>query len=399
MSDDPAGEEPQAQPLLDRSEALLASAEDLAGRIGSASAILDDLNRRLTEVDPLLKAAESAATRFDELRTAAAADAQTIASHTATATTGLGVIEDLRARAQREFEEATKAKTEPVQALESAKAQGAAAQLEKESANVNSSFVQTVRGQVEAAAGAIDISRSKIADYETACLKSSETAKGIADIAAAAEARVTKYESELDQLSKEAAERHDALLLKIQALLPGATSAGLAAAFSERDQQLVASQRRWAFIFAGALAILGLVAGVVTGLIAWSQVAAGPGPDARWQEQAIHLFRRLLFVGPALWFAIFANRRYNALERLEEDYAHKVAMSKSFEGYKRELQGIGDAEKVLSKHAESLIEVLRRPPGQLYDNARTSDTPLETGADTGLKMLDSLKELLAKVRP
>jgi hypothetical protein len=55
------------------------------------------------------------------------------------------------------------------------------------------------------------------------------------------------------------------------------------------------------------------------------------------------------------------------LFRLEEEYAHKVVISNSFEGYKRKFKEITDKDGPAAKLAESVIEVLRRSPVRLYD--------------------------------
>ena len=64
--------------------------------------------------------------------------------------------------------------------------------------------------------------------------------------------------------------------------------------------------------------------------------------------------------------------------RLEEDYSYKEVLSRSFEGYKRELSDVEvtDTETPLSILCSNILESISEPPGRIYDKKHRDFTPL-----------------------
>ena len=173
-------------------------------------------------------------------------------------------------------------------------------------------------------------------------------------IASGHEERVAKLSLDLESLIK-----------KVEGLLPGATSAGLASAFNAQKKRFGDPQRRWLWAFVWCM--VGLVA---VSLPSFLHAAFGSTVSS-WDELFRGLAMRLPIVLPLVWLAIYAGRNYMLSLRLEEEYAHKEAISTSFEGYKREMEKIaaGDANNPtpLTTLCINILRAIAERPGRIYE--------------------------------
>ena len=130
---------------------------------------------------------------------------------------------------------------------------------------------------------------------------------------------------------------------KINNLLQGATSAGLASAFMDLKLESKKSAKRYTLLFGLSLFFLFIIAGVsIIPEICYAypkifEVCKGV-TDGSWLSWVRGVLAKALFILPALWFAIFTSKRRSEHQRLEQEYAHKEAVSKSFEGYKTQIK-------------------------------------------------------------
>src|SRR5690606_15919923 len=74
----------------------------------------------------------------------------------------------------------------------------------------------------------------------------------------------------------------------------------------------------------------------LVGLALWNPLGA-ENQIGDWRDFLGHLLARLPFAAPLVWLGIYASARHGQALRLEEEYAHKEAISRSFEGYKKQL--------------------------------------------------------------
>ena len=172
----------------------------------------------------------------------------------------------------------------------------------------------------------------------------------------------------------------EALCVKVESLLPGATSTGLAKSFMDRKNDLVIGRRIWAI-----LAIVPILVLVVIGLF-------GPGglltiaidQSITWDLVARGLVWRLPTAAPLIWIAVFAGRHHLLALRLEEDYSFKEVLSRSFEGYKREMGDVesSEADTPLSVLCSNTLSSLSQAPGRLYDKKHTDFTPLNVALES-----------------
>jgi hypothetical protein len=86
------------------------------------------------------------------------------------------------------------------------------------------------------------------------------------------------------------------------------------------------------------------------------------------------LLIKSIFGLPAIWMAIVSNSNMNKYSILEEEYAHKESLAKSFERYKTEIEKLEDSESQKSKELlfglmETNIEAFKVNPAETMLNS------------------------------
>jgi nucleotide-binding universal stress UspA family protein len=139
--------------------------------------------------------------------------------------------------------------------------------------------------------------------------------------------RATLADSSLAESSGNA----DQILEKCESALRASTNVGLAGAFQERADSLKTSIYPWV---GGLVVALGL--GAYFGGQQFHQltetIQTSTSPTTIWTRLAVSL----LSVGAPIWFAWLATKQIGQRFRLAEDYGYKAAVSKAYEGYRRE---------------------------------------------------------------
>jgi hypothetical protein len=205
-------------------------------------------------------------------------------------------------------------------------------------------------------------------DETKALLTTAETTlanlKAVADHLAKSDEIAIGYEHRVEALKSEL----QALMTKVEGLLPGATSAGLASSFNRQRERFLGPQKQWLWTFVGCIGLL-----VVTALpsflsaIGWSAHPSDPSWNSAWRSLTV----RLPIVLPLVWLAIYAGRNYMMSLRMEEDYAYKEAISTAFEGYKREMEKItvadGENPTPLTILSTNILRAIAERPGRIYE--------------------------------
>lgn len=189
---------------------------------------------------------------------------------------------------------------------------------------------------------------------------------------------VNKYTKQHDSMLKDKKEAIEALVAaadksfnelkeKIESLLPGATSAGLASAFRDRKETIHGTKSRWIWgVFASSvmLVILGGCS-----LFGWL-------PD---QGVVVSIAGRSVIVVGLVFIEEFCRRNYNVAARLTEAYAYKEVLSTSYLGYKKEMNEMvmpkvnEDAPNVKGSAVlmQTLLQKLGEEPGcDVFDKER-----------------------------
>lgn len=291
---------------------------------------------------------------------------QVIASAREKASTSLAGVEEARSKASTgaaTVQAAVERVTAAMPAIESGSRDANAITAAKGSAEAASQAIQGLQAQMaevlaKATADAEGIAKSEAEAKKTAALlaETHETASG-------ATARVKAHEGDLE--AKKAA--YEELYRKIEEQLPHAASAGLASAFHMQKARFSKPRPWWLGLFVGA--VLGLSGAALWGL---------PPSSDSWDAILRHVVNRLPVVVPLVWLAIYAGHHYSMALRMEEDYAFKEAVSRAFEGYKREMRDIeaqdGETVRPLITLCANVLNALAERPGRIYEGGK-ADVP------------------------
>jgi hypothetical protein len=89
---------------------------------------------------------------------------------------------------------------------------------------------------------------------------------------------------------------------------------------------------------------------------------------------------RLPVVAALVWLAVHASRESALAKRLEEDYGYKVAISKCFEGFRKQMADVGEAQKEgspLATLCKDTLATISNPPGRIYAQHKLTTSPRE----------------------
>ena len=123
---------------------------------------------------------------------------------------------------------------------------------------------------------------------------------------------------------------------KIESLLSWATSVWLAAAYQKHKKTFTWQKWLWSIIF-----ILSL-AGMILSYL-FIKIDNIPEIQAWWWGFVRFLIRFPITV-PFIWLALFSWKQQNKYQRLEQEYAYKESLCKSFEWYRKEIEKFEDTE-------------------------------------------------------
>ncbi len=164
--------------------------------------------------------------------------------------------------------------------------------------------------------------------------------------------------------------KHQAMFDRIEKLLPGATSAGLATAYENLKHSFDKPIVLYTKFFYGSLGILVFAALVM----AVKHVTFMPIFSIDFVEvpEWDVIFKAMLykspFIAPVIWLALFSSARRSQYERLQQEYAHKEALARSYESYKKQLQDLkGDSEDLQRELISKAIDCIA------YNASKTLD--------------------------
>lgn len=175
-------------------------------------------------------------------------------------------------------------------------------------------------------------------------------------------------------LAEQARINNEDVFEKIESLLPGATSVGLAQSFLDRKKVYEAPSLSWA-----ATLILTLVGLFMLGIYDFKNIELSEfASSSLWS----YFIERLPIVAPAIWLAIYAGRKHGQASRLEEEYAHKEAIAKSFEGFKKQImemeEQIEDSNNELStQYVRQVMDAIALHPSRVFLGKQENVTPFD----------------------
>ncbi|MBL8801841.1 MAG: hypothetical protein JNN27_07595 [Planctomycetes bacterium] len=290
-------------------------------------------------------------------------------------------IEEGRLYVDKKRAEIDRIHTAAQQSASSAEAQHLAARTTSD--NLSALHVEARKAKAD-----MDSNAEAVARALESCNAHAVTTKALSDRAESTDKRIAEYEKRLEVLEAVAQQR----LKTIEALLPGAASAGLASAFKQRRDHFKWPHRAWQSLFVvSVLALLG---------IAWLEFRLFSELDSAltWDRLGLSLLHRLPFALPIIWLAIHSAQKAALAQRVEEDYAFKETVSRSFEGYRREmaeLEGKAAPNSALTQLCASVLGIITNPPGRIYEKHPLNDTPLSALADTTAPLATAANQISA----
>lgn len=264
------------------------------------------------------------------------------------------------------------------------------------------------KGAIEAAANqeasrsALSAMREKISDLEAFLLKvfgdPDQNPDSDAKHRGGLKAEIDDRLQQLSNAELAQKEKHAALTREIEALLPGATSAGLATAYNNMKTSFDTPIKLYTGFFYGSLGLL-ILAAI---LISVQSFSLNPFSIVlievkEWDSVLKALMLKAPFVAPVIWLAIFSSRRRSQYERLQQEYAHKEAFAKSYESYRKQLQALREDTEALQRELiAKAIDAISFNPSMTLDGKHEGKPPFmeaisKMGADEFLELLKNAR--------
>ena len=193
------------------------------------------------------------------------------------------------------------------------------------------------------------------------------------------EAQLNDRQNQLNTMVDDYYEKINILYNRVEGLLPGATSAGLASAYKDLKTAAEIKTTRYASLFYTLLGCLVIVAWVsIT-----ESVSIWPlGWEAVKFSDPTEFFAKTLMklpiVVPVVWAALTVSKRRSEMHRLAEEYAHKEALAKSYDGFKKQIIDIdADNKGLLADLLEVLLKAVSLNAAKTLDGKHGDQMPLQ----------------------
>lgn len=205
-----------------------------------------------------------------------------------------------------------------------------------------------------------------------------------------------EYQEKCDSFLESAKSEAEALANGVRGLLPDAMTAGLSSAYLENRKTEEAEQQKQMGLFTKC--IWGMM------LLALLPIGLNLGLWYKYDKSLLDILAMLprqimcilpLYV-PLFWLAIFANKRVNLSKRLIEEYKHKEAVSKTYEGLSRQISEIADedaSQELQKRLLFNTIMLSEKNPGELIKNFNRPDNPLFDMLNQGSRFADAMNKL------
>lgn len=186
-------------------------------------------------------------------------------------------------------------------------------------------------------------------------------------------------ESEFSDALKKNKSEYEILKTNIEKLLPGATSAGLASAFSTAKEAYKSKICLFTWVFYGAVGVL-LVLGCVW---LWNIISVNPENNqsilatATTGQLINSLIVKLPIIISLIWLATFSAKRRNEYTRLQEEYEHKWALTSSYLGFKQQIDEMQTDDDTLTELLlKTAIETIGFNPSVTLSSKHDEKAPI-----------------------
>lgn len=198
---------------------------------------------------------------------------------------------------------------------------------------------------------------------------------------------------QLDKFKTEQETKYKTLNAEIENLLPGATSAGLASAYHELKESFNKPIKNYSKIFyVSILGMLVLSIFTVSDEVGFFYIKFNDISSV--SELFTNLIYKLPLIIPILWLTMFASKRRSESLRLQQEYAHKEALAKSYQSFKKQIEELGsEKEQLMNKLLESAIDAVAKNASITLDKPHGDKTPASFGAEELLSQFERLRKI------
>jgi hypothetical protein len=206
---------------------------------------------------------------------------------------------------------------------------------------------------------------------------------------------ISAREKHLEQFKKQQEVKYKTLNDEIESLLPGATSAGLASAYHDLKVSFDTPIRNYSKLFYGSISFLMLVAFIsVTQELGWFYIKFVDVTDLT--KLFSNILYKLPLIIPVLWLTLFASKRRSETLRLQQEYAHKEAIAKSYQNFKTQIDALGQSDpELMKKLLSSAIDAVSKNASDTLDKKHGDKTPVHEGVDGLISSMEKVKRVFS----
>lgn len=194
--------------------------------------------------------------------------------------------------------------------------------------------------------------------------------------------------SELEEIRSESVkgeERYSILLkhvsdlvLEAEAMVSGATTAGLAKAFDD-ERKMLSTSMKWAlfsfivgiiFLFLTTILLAAYVFEVPIELFGYNLGQQGVTPERGDEITLAGVLSRTVILTAPFWLTLFSSRRYRNLFDLRQQYTHKYSMAFSVDGFKQQAPAYSE------QMAAWVFQVVSEAPVTTKNSKGLGDSPI-----------------------
>ena len=98
---------------------------------------------------------------------------------------------------------------------------------------------------------------------------------------------------------------------------------------------------------------------------------------------------------PVIWLAFFASKRRSEAQRLQQEYAHKEALAKSYQSYKTQVEQLGQASNELMTHlVKSAIDAIAFNASLTLETKHGEKSPLQDVLDKLFEKQEKIEQMI-----
>lgn len=190
---------------------------------------------------------------------------------------------------------------------------------------------------------------------------------------------IKKDEQDIINRERDTDQKIKALLKKIEDLLPGATAAGLSESYSKAQKSARNATVVWLLCF-----VISIFASSYIGWLMFDKKIIVFSSDITLIGSIIQILRVLCFEFPFIWLAWTANINISQYMRLTEEYRHKWAMMRIFDGMRTIINENDSEESENSKvqFYNSLLFSFSENPSKSLDKRYEAEGPFTAVTNT-----------------